>query len=170
MRIDRTDADAGLLPQRFLQGGEFRGREAEPVHSGVELYVDGIVPQAAALQHVQEGLERVKVGNAGLEAVQDDFVERIGTGRQDKDGQGNTRLAEFDALQRGGHGEIVRTGRLHQGGEFHGAVPVGVGLYQHQHLRPRPQQRAEIPVVVGTPLQVDLQSGKVLFPCHGLQR
>ena len=150
----------------FDQGGNLGGHEAQAVHAGVQLDVDRVIPQALADQIRAEGVEGFQVGDAGLHAGLDDLRIEVGAGGEDDDREADTVLAQFQALDRIGDGEIVGARPLHHRGELHGAVAVCVRLDENQQFRRRVQPGTEIAVVAYATPQVQLQPGKVILAHH----
>ncbi len=128
--------------------------------------MDGISLQAGGAKVAAEGFQGLQVRNAGLHARGDDLGIEIRPGREDDDGQADTVLAQFQPLHGVGDSEIIRSGTLHHGREFHGSMPVRIGLDEHQEFRRRVQQGTEIPVIALAALQVQLQPGKVILSHH----
>ena len=147
VREGRFHADGAAALEVFEERRQFACHEAQPVHAGVHFYMDGEVLHSAFFQHGHEGLQGLQVGDGRLQIVLDHLFEEVSPGGEHQNGQGDTRAAQLHTLYREGDGQIVGARLLHEGGEFHGPVPVGIGLDQHQHLRFLLQQGTEIPVV-----------------------
>ena len=119
------------------------------MHTGIQLDVNGIAADAALFEEGAEGFEREEVRDAGFQPAFDDFREKVRTGGQHQNRQGNTVTPQFHSLDGQGDGKVVGAFLLHHCGELGGPVSVGIGLDQDQQLRFPLQQRAEI-TVIGT--------------------
>ena len=117
------------------------------MHASIQFNVDGEALHSALIQNSHKGLQRFQIGDGRFQPVLNHFLEEVRAGSEHQDGQGDTCAAQFDSFHRQGDGQIIGPRLLHQGGEFHGPMPVGIGLHQHQHLRLLLQQGTEIPVV-----------------------
>ena len=171
MRVHRHHAHLVVHLQEIHQGRQFARHEAQAVHAGVQLDVDGELLQAAPAKLPAQGLQGVEVGDARLQAALDDLGEEVRPGGEHEDGKGNTAAAQLHALDGQGNGQIISTFALHHGGELHRSVAVGVGLHEHEQLRGGPQQAAEIAVVAPACRQAQLQARKIVLPFgHIMQR
>ena len=148
------------------QGGDFRRHEAQAVHAGVQFDMDRIVVQALADQVRAEGIEGFQVGNAGLHPGLDNLRIEVRAGREDDDGETDTVLAQFQAFDGVGDGQVVGSGPLHHRTELHGAVAVRIGLDENKQFRRRFQQGTEIPVISDAAFQVQFQPGKIILSHH----
>ena len=165
-------AEVGENGLHLYLGGDFQvldelrkllGHETQAVHAGVQLDVHGIILQALFPQYFHQFFQGIEVGDAGFHSGFDDFRIEIRTRGKYQDGKGNTVPAQFQALNGIGDGQIIGPGALHHGGEFHRAMPVGIGLYQYQQFGPGLQKGTEIAVVLHRGLQVEFQAGEILF-------
>ena len=125
--------------------------------------MDGEIAEAARLQDRAKGLQRVKVGDAGLQTIVDDLVEKVSSCRKHKDREADTGLAELDAFKRQCNRQIISAATLHHCGEFHRSVPVRVGLHQDKQLGGRLQAGAEVSVVLLAGRKVELQPREIIF-------
>ena len=130
------------------QGVELMCHEPKTVHSGVKLYVDRIVLQSSFGEDFLKGKESRQVRDARFETVVHYLIEEIHPCRKDQNRQTDAGLAQFDSLQRQSNCQIVSPRVLHHRGELHCAMPIGIGLDEHQHPGGAFKLRPEIPVVV----------------------
>ena len=126
------DLDLRRVFEKFHQLRQFVRHKAQAVHAGVQLDVNGIVPDAPLPQNAHQLFKGVQVGNGGLHARVNNLRIKIRSRREHQDGQRDTVATQFQALHRVGNGEIVCTGALHHGCELHTAVTVCIGLHQNQ--------------------------------------
>ena len=166
VREDGLDLHFGALPEQVQEFRQFAGHEAEPVHPRVQFDVDREIPESALPQDLQQLSEGEDVRDAGLQAVVDDFRVEVRAGGQDQHREGDTGLPEFHPFHGIGDGEVVRARPLHHGSELHGPVAVCVGLDQDQQFRLRFQPGAEIPVVLLTAPEIELQAREIVLSVH----
>ena len=161
--IDARDLHPAGIFQEVYQFRNLRGDKTQPVHPRIQFDMHGIIFLSFGSQHAAQGFEGGKIGNTGLQIVVDDFREEIAAGGQDHNGTHNSPFAQFDALYRIGDGQIVGTQVTHHRRKFHGAVPVSVGLDEHQQLGFGTKFGTEILIVGPTMIQVEFQTRKFLF-------
>ena len=134
--------------------------EAQAVHAGVELHMDG----PAASQEAHTGGEKFQDAEGvdiGLEVVFDDVVERGFLGIHHHDGDADAIAAQVDAFVGIGHGEVVDMTELEGAGHLDFAGTVG-GRLDHSHeLGLGADKRTVVVEVVYHRPEVDLHDGLV---------
>ena len=105
------------------------------------------VLDAVRIKDRHKGLEGLQVGDGRLQPVAYHLLEEVCPRSKNQHRKRYTSLAELHPFERKGHCEVIRACTLHHACEFHGPVPVGVGLHEHEHPGFRFQKGTEIPVV-----------------------
>ena len=160
--IDRTHAHLRAVLQAFAESWNLIGHEAEPVHAGIQLDVDGKIADPFFAEFVTERVQRVKVGDAGFQALRNHLVEEIRSGCQDQNGRRDAFAAQLDAFHGKRYGQIIHAGLLEHRAHFHRAVAVGVGLDQHEQFGGRLETRTEIPEIVQAVRQTQFQPCEII--------
>ena len=126
------------------------------MHAGVQLDMYGEIAYVPFFQCLAQNVQSTCIRDAGFQIVVDDFIEEVCPGSKHEYGFVNPCFPQFHSLDRISHCKIVGSGLTHHFRKFHGTVPVGIGLDQHQHFGLGLEQSPEIFIVVTT-------SGKVQF-------
>ena len=163
MGINRLHLHPRAVPQEIEKVLKLSRHESQAVHACIQLDMDGKIAEAARLQDCAKSLKSVKVGDAGLQAVVDDLIEKIRPGGKHENGKADTGLAEFDALKGQRNRQVIGAAALHHRGELHRPVPVCIGLHQDEKLGGRLQAGAEVSVVLLAGRKVELQPREIIF-------
>ena len=137
------------------------GVEAQPVHAGVELDVDGPPGDALLLGSLDEGVHQSKRVDLGFQVVVEHGLEGSHLGVHDHDVLRDSMAAQDDTLVGHGHGEIVHAVGLQRLGHLDGSGSVGIGLDHADELGLGLHVRAVVVQVADQRVEVDLEDSLV---------
>ena len=152
----------GILPLEALnEARHLFGQEAQAVHAGIELHVDGEVGNALFLGSLNQGVEQVEAIDLGLELVVEHGLEGGEFGVHNDDIGRDARLAQLRAFVGHGHGQVIHPVLLQRLGNLVRAGSVGRSLHHADHLGLWLEETAVVVEVVHHGLQIDLENGFV---------
>ena len=146
------------LGEIILEFCKLRSHKAQTVHAGVQLDMYGVIAYISFFQCLAQNVQSTCIRDAGFQIVVNDFIEEVSPGSKHEYGLVYAGFPQLHSLHRISHCKIVSSGLSHHFRKFHGTVPVGIGLDQHQHFGLGLEQSPEIFVVVTTSGQVQFKS------------
>ena len=148
----------GELVEAVGQGLDIVAGEAQTMHAGVELDMDGYA-LAMETHTLREELEDAEGINVGLEVVLYDVVEGGLLRVHHHDGEADAVAAQLDAFVGIGHGEVVDMIVLQSAGHLGLAGTIGRSLDHGHELGGRFDVRAVVVEVMYHGVEVDLHDG-----------
>ena len=118
-----------------LGGGLGVGSESQPMHTCIQLDMDGITRDTFLAGGLDERIQQAERINLRFQFIVEHRLEGSHLWIHDHDVLRDASFAEGYALVGHGHGQVVHPMVLQRLGHFHGSCAIGIGLHHTDNLR-----------------------------------
>jgi len=160
MREERNGSQIGRgLCDQIDEPGKVVGLESQPVHSGIEFDVYGIIAEFSHPYRCQKGEQRAKTEYLRFKFVLQKLFERSAFGIHYHNGYPDSLIAKLFAFVGKGHRQIINPVILQYVGNLKAPAAIREGLDHGRYLCLGTEQRPEMVKIVNHCIEVNLQNG-----------